>query len=58
MRSGPVAMLAILNVILAGTLPAVVDDPRLRAVASDALADIAEASRLLDHANTTIAARL
>ncbi len=48
-------MLAILNVFLGGTLAALNDDPRLRIVASDALADVAEASRLLDGANKTIA---
>ena len=58
MQTGPAARLAILNVFLAATLQALNDDPRLRAVASDALADIAKASRLLDQANTIIAARL
>jgi hypothetical protein len=58
MQAGPAARLAILNVFLAGTLQALNDDPRLRALASDALADIAEASALLDHANATIAALL
>ena len=57
-QTGPAARLAILNVALAGTLPALNDDSRLRAVAYEALADIAEASALLDHAHTTIAALL
>lgn len=53
--TGPPAMLAILNVFLTGMLQALNDDPRLRAMASDALADVAEASRLLDGANATLA---
>ncbi len=53
--TGAPAMLSILNVFLAGTLDTLNDDPRLRAVAADALAEVAEATRLLDRANAAIA---
>ena len=55
MRTGPSAMLAILNVFLTGTLQALNDEPRLKAVASDALANVAEAPRWLIRANEAIA---
>lgn len=55
LQTGPAAMLAILSVLLSRTLQALNDDPRLKAVASEALADVAQAARLLEQANTTIA---
>src|SRR5262245_51458972 len=54
-RTGPAAMLAILDVCLTGTLTALHDDPRLTAVAPTALADVGEASRLLSRAVARLA---
>lgn len=47
-----------LNVLLKRMLDVLNDDPRLRAIALDALTDVVEALRLLDRADATIAKAL